>query len=102
MATFSTVVFSFCQRECGFALGTILGMFVILPVRTIFRRFYSGYVAHYDDMWVCVRVHVWCGCVVLVAVAGLNWLLLASVQKRVTLGMKTQKKMCGLISLYTP
>ena len=70
MATFSTVVFSFCQRECGFALGTILGMFVILPVRTIFRRFYSGYVAHYDDMWVCVRVHVWCGCVVLVAVAG--------------------------------
>ena len=69
MATFSTVVFSFCQRECGFALGTILGMFVILPVRTIFRRFYSGYVAHYDDMWVCVRVHVWCGCVVLVAVA---------------------------------
>ena len=50
MATFSTVVFSFCQRECGFALGTILGMFVILPVRTIFRRFYSGYVAHYEDM----------------------------------------------------
>ena len=72
MATFSTVVFSFCQRECGFALGTILGVFVILPVRTIFRRFYSGYVAHYDDMWVCVRVHVWCGCVVLVAVAGKN------------------------------
>jgi hypothetical protein len=26
----------------------------------------------------------------------------ANVQKRVTLGMKTQKKMCGLISLYTP